>query len=78
MYVKTFFLILHTVLLIGAGQNGLATAARLKALEVPALVVDKNERIGVGWRERHSLHDPVCESLTVNSRNLLILLRSFM
>jgi len=41
-----------TVLLIGAGQSGLAVAARLKALEVPALVVDKNERIGGSWRRR--------------------------
>ncbi len=52
------------VLIIGAGQSGLEVAARLKALEVPALVIDKNDRIGDNWRSRHEtlcLHDPVCE-----------------
>ena len=32
------------VLIIGGGQGGLALAARLKALNVPALVVEKNPR----------------------------------
>jgi len=52
------------VLLIGAGQSGLDAAARLKALNVPALVIDKNDRIGDSWRNRYEalcLHDPVCE-----------------
>jgi len=40
------------VLLIGAGQSGLELAVRLKALGVPALVVDKNDRIGDNWRNR--------------------------
>lgn len=60
------------VLLIGAGQSGLAIAARLKALDVSALVIEKNERIGDVWRERYdalSLHDPVCKPLTLPSRN---------
>ena len=54
------------VLLIGAGQSGLMIAARLKALNVSSLVIDKNERIGDNWRGRYdslSLHDPVCKSL---------------
>jgi len=52
------------VLVIGAGQSGLDIAARLKALDVPALVVEKNERVGDNWRHRYEalcLHDPVCK-----------------
>ena len=36
--------------------------ARLKRLKVPALIIDKNERIGDAWRKRYAslcLHDPV-------------------
>ncbi len=50
------------VLIIGGGQGGLALAARLKALDVPALVAEKNPRAGDSWRNRYSslvLHDPV-------------------
>jgi len=32
------------VVIIGGGQSGLALAARLKRLQVPALVIEKNER----------------------------------
>jgi hypothetical protein len=71
-----------TVLVIGAGQSGLAIAARLKALDVSALVVDKNERIGDSWRKRYdclSLHDPVCKLLTqaLQSRSLLIFVEGY-
>jgi putative flavoprotein involved in K+ transport len=50
------------VLIVGGGQGGLALAARLKRLGVPALVVEKNERAGDSWRNRYRslvLHDPV-------------------
>ncbi|KXN82269.1 putative indole-3-pyruvate monooxygenase YUCCA11 [Leucoagaricus sp. SymC.cos] len=50
------------VLVIGAGQSGLIMAARLRALDVSVLVVDKNARVGDNWRTRYdalSLHDPV-------------------
>jgi phosphoglycerate dehydrogenase-like enzyme len=56
------------VLLIGAGQSGLSIAARLKAMDISALVIDKNERIGDSWRGRYdslSLHDPVCKSTSI-------------
>ena len=44
------------VLIVGAGQNGLAVAARLKQQEIDTLVVDKYPRIGDNWRVRyHSL-----------------------
>ena len=52
------------VLVIGAGQSGLEVAARLKALGVPTLVIEQNERVGDSWRSRHEtlcLHDPVCK-----------------
>ena len=50
------------VLIVGGGQGGIALAARLKRLDVPALVVEKNERAGDSWRKRYKalcLHDPV-------------------
>ncbi|KAJ3574757.1 hypothetical protein NP233_g1540 [Leucocoprinus birnbaumii] len=50
------------VVVIGAGQGGLVVAARLRALGVSVLVVEKNERIGDNWRNRYDalcLHDPV-------------------
>ena len=50
------------VLIVGGGQGGIALAARLKRLSVPALVVEKNERAGDSWRKRYQslcLHDPV-------------------
>lgn len=44
------------VLVVGAGQSGLAVAARLGRLGVDTLVVDKAERVGDNWRNRyHSL-----------------------
>ena len=50
------------VLIVGGGQGGIALAARLKRLGVPAVVVEKNERAGDSWRKRYAslcLHDPV-------------------
>jgi len=50
------------VIVIGGGQAGLNIAARLKMLDVPTLVVEKQNRIGDQWRCRYEalcLHDPV-------------------
>ncbi|MCR1782826.1 NAD(P)/FAD-dependent oxidoreductase [Nocardioides carbamazepini] len=50
------------VVILGAGQGGLALAANLRLMGVDALILEKSERIGDGWRRRyHSLvlHDPV-------------------
>ncbi|KAH6980625.1 flavin-binding monooxygenase-like protein [Ilyonectria sp. MPI-CAGE-AT-0026] len=50
------------VLVIGAGQGGLSSAARLKMLNVNTLVIDRNARVGDNWRQRYRqliLHDPV-------------------
>ncbi|KAG6847559.1 hypothetical protein H0H93_007380, partial [Arthromyces matolae] len=49
------------VLIIGGGQIGLEVAARLKALEVSTLVIEKKARIGDNWRNRYGalcLHNP--------------------
>ncbi len=49
-------------LIIGGGQGGIALAARLKRLGVPALVIDRLEKAGDAWRNRYKslcLHDPV-------------------
>jgi len=43
-----------TVLVLGAGHNGLTIAARLNALDVPTLVIDREERIGHTWRKRYA------------------------
>lgn len=51
-----------TVLIVGGGQGGLNTAARLKVMGVDSLIVEKNDRIGDNWRNRYKflvLHDPV-------------------
>lgn len=40
------------VLIIGAGQGGLTSAARLEQLQIPSLIIDKNPRVGDNWRNR--------------------------
>ena len=48
--------------IIGGGQGGIALAARLRRLDVPTLIVEKNARPGDSWRNRYAslvLHDPV-------------------
>jgi putative flavoprotein involved in K+ transport len=50
------------VVVIGGGQGGIALGARLRQLDVPALVLDKHDRPGDQWRKRYKslcLHDPV-------------------
>jgi hypothetical protein len=56
------------VLIVGGGQCGLETAARLKYLDVPTLIVEKSARIGDKWRSRYDalcLNDPVCKFVIV-------------
>jgi putative flavoprotein involved in K+ transport len=50
------------VLVVGGGQAGLAVAARLGALGVDTLIVDRHQRIGDNWRLRYhalTLHNEV-------------------
>src|SRR5579862_4473657 len=50
------------VVIVGGGQGGIALGARLRRLNVPAIIVEKNERPGDSWRKRYKslcLHDPV-------------------
>ena len=49
-------------LIVGGGQGGLALGARLRQLNVPTIIIDKNEKPGDSWRKRYKslcLHDPV-------------------
>jgi len=50
------------VLILGAGHNGLSIAARLGALDVPTLVIEREARVGDTWRKRYAslaLHSTV-------------------
>ena len=50
------------VLIVGGGHAGLTIAARLKQLQVDALVVDRWPRVGDNWRRRYhalTLHNQV-------------------
>jgi putative flavoprotein involved in K+ transport len=49
-------------LIIGGGQGGVALGARLRKLNVPTIIIDKNKKPGESWRKRYKslcLHDPV-------------------
>lgn len=49
------------VVIVGAGQTGLAMAARLKVLGIPHLVIEKEDRPAHSWASRYSslsLHGP--------------------
>jgi len=50
------------LLIVGGGQGGIALAARLRQLNVPTIIVEKNQKPGDSWRKRYKslcLHDPV-------------------
>ncbi len=50
------------VVIIGGGQGGIALGARLRRLNVPTIILEKNDRPGDSWRKRYKslcLHDPV-------------------
>ena len=50
------------VLVLGAGQAGLAVAARLQQLDVDTLVIDREQRLGDNWRNRYQsllLHNQI-------------------
>ena len=50
------------VLVIGGGQGGIGLGARLRQLDIPAIIVDRHARPGDAWRSRYKslcLHDPV-------------------
>jgi len=56
------------VLVIGGGHCGLEAAARLKFLDIPTLIIEREARIGDKWRARYDalcLNDPVwCNHLS--------------
>jgi putative flavoprotein involved in K+ transport len=48
--------------IVGGGQGGIALGARLRQLNVPTIIVEKNQKPGDSWRKRYKslcLHDPV-------------------
>ena len=50
------------VVIVGGGQGGIALGARLRQLNVPTILLERNERAGDSWRKRYKslcLHDPV-------------------
>lgn len=50
------------VIVVGGGQAGLSIAARLRALDIDTLIVDRHERVGDNWRKRYhslTLHNEV-------------------
>jgi cation diffusion facilitator CzcD-associated flavoprotein CzcO len=50
------------VLVVGGGQAGLSIAARLKQLQIDALIIDREARVGDNWRNRYhalTLHNQV-------------------
>ncbi len=51
--------------IIGGGQGGIALAARLRRLDVPTIIVEKNARAGDSWRKRYKslcLHDVIWQN----------------
>jgi hypothetical protein len=59
------------VVIIGGGQSGLGLATRLKCLNIPTLVAEKNSRIEDNWRNRYEAlclyhDDPVCEYTAIS------------
>lgn len=48
--------------IVGGGQGGIGLAARLRRLNVPTIVIERDENAGDSWRKRYkslALHDPV-------------------
>lgn len=66
------------VLIVGAGQSGLALAAQLKHVGVTSVMVEKNARIGDQWRNRYdSLRLFVCGCLLFQLVGLSHILYSY-
>ena len=50
------------VIVVGAGQSGLTTAAHLRTMDVSVLVIDRYPSVGDSWAKRYdalALHNPV-------------------
>jgi putative flavoprotein involved in K+ transport len=48
--------------IVGGGQGGIGLGTRLRRLDVPTIILEKNKRAGDSWRNRYKslcLHDPV-------------------
>lgn len=50
------------VVIVGGGQGGIALGARLRRLDVPTIIIERDACAGDSWRKRYKslcLHDPV-------------------
>lgn len=59
------------MVVVGGAHSGLDIAARLKFLDVPTLVIEKEANVGDNWKGRYEalcLHDPVCEHFWLSER----------
>lgn len=53
IYIIRVIVVIHDVLVIGAGQAGLSMGYYLNKSSLSFLILDKNERIGEVWRNRY-------------------------
>ncbi|KAJ6528230.1 FAD/NAD-P-binding domain-containing protein [Mycena vulgaris] len=56
------------VLIIGGGQAGLNVGARFKQMNIPALILEKTDRVGDSWRHRY----PMLTLHTINKQAELL------
>lgn len=57
----------YSVVIIGGGQSGISLAGRLKAINIPALVIEKGEQVGHAWISKY---DSVKQHTTREYNNL--------
>jgi len=54
-----------TVLVVGSGHSGLNIAARLGMLDIPTLIIERNERVGDNWRKRYKRYVSIVPWVTI-------------
>jgi len=57
-----------TSCVVGSGHIGLQVAARFKQMDIPAIVIEKNDRVGDNWRHRY----PTLTLHTVRNQHQLL------
>ena len=50
------------VIIVGSGHSGLSLAGRLGMLNIPTLIIEKNECVGDNWRRRYKSYHPLLYS----------------
>jgi hypothetical protein len=54
-----------TVLVVGSGHSGLNIAARMGMVDIPTLIIERNERVGDNWRKRYKTYIPAVPRMTI-------------